>query len=933
MAELYAINEFGQSVWLNYLRRSFIESGELSDLLEAGVSGITSSPLIFEKAITDSSDYDQRLSELMRQGMPVMEMYQALVVDDIQRAADLLMPIFELTEGRDGYVTMELNPALAHDTTGTIAEARHVLAMVNRPNVMIEIPATQAGIAALETLTRDGVNTNATHIFSLATYEQVASAYLQGLSAYIDSHSVWRQTPASVVSFSLSRVDRAVDARLAAQGRPDMMGQAAIALARLIYFRFCERFSGPDWHKLEQKGAKVQKPKWTRTTPTSFRYLDTYYVEALIGPDTVCTVSPSGLNAFRDHGHASNQLGQGIEHAPAIVHDLEEMGIDLEALATDLQKQSLADFENYFQALVHSVADKRSRLEETWRRVVVQPGQYVAEAEQALEKFCEERVMCRIWAHDHTVWQDEPLEIRNRLGWLHIAGNMKEKLDALSAFVHEIHEDGFEQAVVLGMGGSSLAPELFAHVFGPWAGLNRPEAPRLALSVLDTTNPDAIRALENQLDLKRTLFIVASKSGGTVETLSAFKHFYNRLLSIDPAGAGQHFVAITDPGTPLVDMAEKCNFRQIFLNDPSIGGRYSALSYFGLAPAALAGVDLARLLDRAQAMVVNSHSCNCPQKGDNVAAQLGTFMGQMALLGRNKLTLTSSRRIAPFVNWVEQLVAESTGKEGRGILPVAGETLGPAHVYGDDRLFVHLRLDGDNSDDQAVRALADAGQPLVVHHLRDIYDLGGLFFVWEMATAIAGYFLKVNPFDQPDVESAKRLARQLMAESRSDGKIAAETFSEVTAGALEAFLETASPGDYIAFQAYVWPTAGTEDMLQELRMLARDRYSLATTMGFGPRYLHSTGQFHKGGPATGHFVQFVSTPSSDIPIPDEPGSPETQTTFGALMKYQAQGDAQALLNARRRIIRFRLSNDAERDLKQLLQAMKRRQKSGVLHVT
>lgn len=930
MAELYAINEFGQSVWLNYLRRSFIESGELSDLLEAGISGITASPLVFEKAITDSSDYDQRLSELMNQGMPVKEMYQALVVDDIQRAADLLMPIFELTEGRDGFVTMELDPALAHDTTGTIANARHVLAMVNRPNVMVEIPATQAGIAALRTLTRDGVNTNATHIFSLATYDQVANAYLQGLSAYIESHSVWRQTPASVASFSLNRIDHVVDARLASLGRRDLSGQAAIALAKLIYLHFCQRFSGPDWHKLEQKGAKAQKPKWTRTTPTSFRYLDTYYIEALIGPDTVCTVSPSGLNAFRHHGYASNQLSQDIERAQTIVHDLEEMGIDLEALAADLQSQSLADFEQYFQAFVNSVSSRRSRLEETWRRVIVHPGQFESEGDRALESFCEERVMCRIWSHDYTLWQKEPHEIMNRLGWLHIVEKMKENLASLTTFAEEIRQDGFEQAVVLGMGGSSLAPELFAEIFGPWAQLHRPETPHLALSVLDTTNPDAIRSLEKRLDLKHTLFLVASKSGRTVETLSAFKHFYEQLLTLDPDGAGQHFVAITDPGTPLVDLAEQCNFRELFLNDPSIGGRYSALSYFGLAPAALVGVDLAKLLDRAQGMVVNSHSCNCPRKGDNVAAQLGTFMGQLSLLGRDKLTLISSRRIAPFVNWAEQLVAESTGKKGQGILPVVGETLGPADTYGDDRLFVHLRLGGDSSNDQAVRALTDAGQPVIVLQLRDIYDLGGLFFVWEMATTIAGYFLGVNPFDLPDVESAKRLARHLMSESRPDGRATATAFSEMTAGALDEFLATAGPGDYIALQAYAWPTAGIENLLQELRMLLRDRYRLATTMGFGPRYLHSTGQFHKGGPDTGYFVQFVSTPSSDIPIPDEPGSQEAQTTFGALMRFQAQGDAQALLNARRRIIRFRLSSDAQDDLKRLLEEMKYEETSSLL---
>jgi transaldolase/glucose-6-phosphate isomerase len=927
MAELYAINELGQSVWLNYLRRSFIESGELRGVLEAGVSGITATPLIFEKAITDSSDYDQRLANLVRQGMPVKEMYRALVVDDIQRAADLLMPIFELTEGRDGFVTMELDPALAHNTTGTIAEARHLQAIVNRPNVMMEIPATRAGIAALEALTRDGVNTNATHIFSLATYDRVAEAYRNGLAAYIDSHSVWRQTPASVASFSLSRVDHLVDARLSSLGRRDLMGKAAIALAKVIYVHFCHRFSGPEWHKLERKGAKVQRPKWSRTTPSTFRYFDTYYLEALIGPDTVCTVSPAGLNAFRDHGRATSQLSQHIEGAQRALSDLEEAGIDLESLAAELQHQSLSDFDRYHQALVRSVSGKRGQLEEQWHRIVCHPARFEPKTERALQNFCEERVMCRIWAHDHTVWRDDPQEIVNRLGWLHIVDLMQENVADLASFVDYARKDGFEQAVVLGMGGSSLAPNLFAETFGPWARLSQPESPPLALSVLDTSDPDAIRALEARLDLERTLFIVASKSGGTVETLSAFKYFYNRFQVVGLDSPGRHFVAITDLGTTLVDLAEQYSFRATFLNDPTIGGRYSALSFFGLLPAALAGVDLALLLDRAQGMVVNSHSCNCPMKGDNLPAQLGVLMGQMALLGRNKLTLVTSRPIQSFANWVEQLVAESTGKEGKGILPVAGETLGPPEVYGDDRLFVHLRLDQDSSDDDAIQALVDAGQPVVVLHLRDTYDLGAMFFAWEVATAIAGHFLSINPFDQPDVESAKRLARQLLDRSGHDGRSA--PFAELTTEILDDFLATAGPGDYIALQAYVPPADGMDAVLQDLRLLLRDHYRLATTVGYGPRYLHSTGQLHKGGPAGGHFIQFVSEPAADLAIPDHAGSPEARTTFGALKKAQAQGDAQALLNARRKIIRFEVGSDAEDDLRRFLEALRVRQRAAL----
>ncbi len=929
MADLYAVNEFGQSLWLNYLRRAFIDSGQLREALESGVSGLTSTPIIFEKAITDSSDYDQLLSELVGQGMPVMEIYQALVVDDTQRAADMLMPIFELTDGKDGFVSIELNPALAFDTVGTVAESRHLLAMVNRPNVMVEIPATQAGIAAIEALARDGVNVNATHIFSLATYDLVAESYLKGLESYIASHSVWRQTPASVASISISRIDDFVDEQLLQLGRQDLLGKAAIALAKAIYLRFCERFSGPDWHNLEHKGAKVQRPKWTRTMPRNFRYFDTYYVEALIGPDTVCTLSPATLNAFRDHGRITDRLTRDIDQSAVILSTLDELGIDLDSLATELQRRSLADFERYFKALINSVSDKRGRLEDTWRRMVVRPGKYEQAVDRSLERFCDDRIMCRIWAHDHTVWQSIPNEVVNRLGWLHIIDTMHENLNRLSDFTRQVTGAGFERAVLLGTGGSSLAPELYAQVFTPWAELYRPEAPQLVLSVLDTTDPDAIRSLEHGLDLDHTLFIVASKSGRTVETLSAFKHFYNRLQAAGITDPGQHFVAITDPGTPLVDTAEKFGFRETFLNDPAIGGRYSALSYFGLTPAALIGVDLDLLLDRALSMEVNSHGCNCAVKGDNVAAQLGTLMGELALRGRDKLTLVTSPPIAAFGNWVEQLVAESSGKDGKGILPVVGEPLVSPSFYGADRFFVQMRLSGDSRNDRAIQTLAEAGYPLVVIHLRDVYDLGGLFFTWEMATAVASHFLGINPFDQPNVEEAKRLAHQIMDSGRPTVSQPALDLIQPSVAALEAFLVKAKPGDYVAIQAYVWPARGAEDTLQALRLALRDRYNLAVTLGFGPSYLHSTGQFHKGGPRNGHFIQFVSTSLSDVPIPDEAGRPDASITFDTLKSAQAQGDALALLNARQPVIRFQLENDDEKEIRQMIDELRASVSSSV----
>lgn len=922
MSNIVAINELGQSVWLNYLRRAYIQSGELREALEAGISGITSTPIIFEKAITDSADYDKLLGDLVTQGMPVKEIYQALVVDDIQRAADVLHPIYEISEGRDGYVTVELNPALADDAVGTIAEARHVQALVNRSNMMVEIPATEAGLSAIETLTSDGVNVNATHIFSMETYEKVAKAYISGIDEYINTHSVWRQMPASVASISLSRIDTKVDAILS-QIAPELPpGRAAISLAKILYRRFCEIFSGPTWQRLENRGAPVQRPKWTRTTPRDFRYQDTYYVEALIGPDTVTTVSPVTFNAIRNHGRVEESLTKDMDEADAHLQTLAELGIDLNVLGQELQADSLVAFNKYYQALIQSVTKRRDELEQEWHRMIPHVAQYEPAVDKALEDLYLNQIIRRIWSHDYTVWKPEPTEITNRLGWLHIVETMQENLDRLASFAKDVLEDGMESAVVLGMGGSSLAPELYAKTFGPWVKLTRPDQPTIEVSVLDTTDPEAILDLRGRLKLNKTLFIVASKSGSTVETLSTFRYFYNQVLEeVGQTEVGQHFVCITDPGTGLVDIAENYRFREIFLNDPNIGGRYSALSYFGLVPAALVGLDLEILLNRAMAMAANASSCNIPPEGDNVAAQLGTILGELAKDGRDKLTIITSPPINSFGDWAEQLIAESTGKDGTGILPIVGESLGTPGVYGDDRLFIYLRLDGNDTHDRDIEVLSDAGLPVVIMNLKDIYDLGGMFFTWEMATAVAGYHLGIQPFNQPNVEAAKKVAKLMVAEYEDTGQLPAGKSEEPTVDILEAFLNRAGSGDYVTIQAYLQPTAKTDKALQLLRMTIRDQYHLATTVGYGPRYLHSTGQLHKGDRGNGLFIQFGTDSTNDVPIPDVAGQPDSQLSFGVFKTAQMLGDGQALEEAKRRLIRMDLGKDVVGALNRLAGGM------------
>jgi glucose-6-phosphate isomerase len=577
-----------------------------------------------------------------------------------------------------------------------------------------------------------------------------------------------------------------------------------------------------------------------------------------------------------------------------------------------------------------STENKKERLPAQGETLSVRLGAYDALVQAGMAKLDDDDVIGRIWAGDHTVWKPYPAEIANRLGWLRIADAMQSHLEQINEFSDSVRQEGFTHALLLGMGGSSLAPEVFSRMFGSKDGF-------LHLSVLDSTDPDAVRGhAEGLVDLRQTLFIVSSKSGGTIEPLSFFKYIYNRVLdALGPEEAGRHFVAITDPGSSLLDLAAQYRFRTSFLNDPNIGGRYSALSHFGLVPAALIGVDLPTLLDRAQIAACNAGGCDAPVQGSNAAARLGVILGELAKVGRDKVTFVASGELESFGDWLEQLIAESTGKEGRGILPVVGETLGDWRSYGNDRVFVHLRMEENETNDAALQTLADHGHPLITLHLRDRYDLGGQFFIWEMATAVAGACLGINPFDQPDVEAAKVLARQMAAAFLSEGRMPELTpvvdnlgirvFGDIEATtpeeALNRFLARAPGGAYIALQAYLRPDAKTDQALRELRTALRDRFGKATTVGYGPRFLHSTGQMHKGDAGKGLFVQLTADAKQDVGIPDEAGAPETSMTFGILKEAQALGDRQALLEGGRQVLRFHLGANVIGGLQRLKEGL------------
>ncbi len=557
-------------------------------------------------------------------------------------------------------------------------------------------------------------------------------------------------------------------------------------------------------------------------------------------------------------------------------------------------------------------------------KMTLRPESCRAVADEVRRALRENRIVVRIRQKDHTLWNPEPKEIANRLGWLESPRAMMRRLSEIEEVVAGIRADGYTFALLLGMGGSSLAPEVFRRVFGVADGF--PD-----LDVLDSTDPGAVLDHAGRLDLKRTLFIVSTKSGGTVETFSFLRYFYN--LATENLGveeAGRHFIAITDPGSALAEVAATRRFRHTFLNDPDIGGRYSALSFFGLFPAALIGMDVKRLLGRAAAEMEGEFSRGGAE--ERGGAFLGALLGELAKRGRDKLTFFFSPEIAAFGDWIEQLIAESTGKEGKGILPVVGEPLGPTDVYGNDRVFVSLRIGDDRTGEEGLRTLAAAGHPIIDLWMVDLYDLGGQCFFWEMATVAAGWQLAINPFDQPDVEAAKVLARRMIAEYREKGAMPEETpalkapgisvYGDVTSGtpgaALAEFMGQAGPGAYAAIQAYLRPCPETGEALARLRLRLRERFRIAVTVGYGPRFLHSTGQLHKGDGGRGLFIQMTADDPRDAPIPDELGHAASALSFVVLKAAQAFGDRQALLDAGRRVLRLHLHDDVSGSLDRLM---------------
>jgi transaldolase/glucose-6-phosphate isomerase len=947
MAEnpLRQLKQAGQSVWFDYIRRWEMVSGHLKHLIaDDGLSGVTSNPSIFEKAIAGSKDYDEVIQKLAYEGRESAQIFETLAVEDIQMAADLFLPTYHATDARDGYVSIEVSPTLAHDTIGTIEEARRLHRAVDRPNVLVKVPGTVEGLPATQQLLGEGININITLLFAIERYEEVANAYIAALEKLAGESKPLKRV-ASVASFFVSRIDTLVDQQLDARLRDAktdaererisaLFGKAAIANAKLAYQRFKEIFAGPRFQLLAQKGARVQRMLWASTSTKNPKYRDILYAEELIGPDTVDTMPASTLDAFRDHGRVRTTIEEGLAESRQVMAQLAKFGIDMAAVTRKLEEQGVGAFAKDYQKLLNSIAEKRAQVLASPPKASAVPeaGSLQSAVDATLNRLVEQKFPQRLWDRDPSLWKNDPAHqgvIRNALGWLRVSHAMLGHLEGLLSFVQGVKSEGFTHAVVLGMGGSSLCPDVCRATFGTAPGF-------LQLHVLDSTVPASVAQIEKSVDLAHTLFLVSSKSGETVEPNSFFKYFYERVRALKGERAGENFVAITDPGTALEKLASEKKFRCVFPGVPDIGGRYSALSNFGMAPAALAGVDVQTLLERAELMAHASGAC-VPAK-ENPGMVLGATLAEAARRGRDKITFVISSGIESFADWVEQLIAESTGKEGKGLLPVAGESLGEPGVYGKDRLFVHLKLESEaeGSVEQAFDALETAGHPVIRIRLHDKLDLGQEFFRWEMATATMGALLGIDPFEQPNVGESKVNTKNLLEEHRAWGifsepdpllefdglkfyavgrtrahlaKLGAAGKSPE--GVLAAFMNQARPGDYVALTAYLEPSAENTAALQSVRVRLRDSLRLATTLGYGPRFLHSTGQLHKGGANNGLFIQITADDAQDLPIPGEPYS------FSILKQAQALGDWCSLDSKQRRVIRLHLGKDVPAQLTRL----------------
>ncbi len=909
-----ALKQAGQSIWYDNIERGMLVDGELARMIKSGeVYGVTSNPSIFEKSISSSAAYDDILQSMAWAGLSKEQIYLELVREDIQAAADLFVPVYEATGGIDGMVSVEINPLLAYDTEKSIEDGRALWAQMNRKNVMIKVPATKAGLPVIETLISEGINVNATLIFSIPRYMEVMEAYFLGLEKRL-ANNLPIDHVTSVASFFVSRIDTLVDSRLAEYGAANpqasdqvaaLTGKIAIDNARLAYQEFLKFFASERFENLKQYGAKVQRPLWASTGTKNKAYSDTLYVDELVAPNSVNTIPPATLSAFLDHGATDLRIEQDLERARKDFDMLLKFGFDYNHIAQELEDDGVEKFKQAYISLLETIETKRA----FFKAELAALGDAV---HAALKKAADEVYVGSLFDHEPSFWTSDQAghdEIRERLGWLSLPGQQFPIIDELSALKEKLLSEGYEHALVLGMGGSSLAPEVMSQAIAPVGGKG------LKLQIIDTTSPDEIAFRVRGVDLRKTLFIVSSKSGGTTETMSAMKYFWAELEKIEPENVGKHFVAITDPNTSLQDLAYRKGFRKVFNARPDVGGRYSVFTHFGLVPAAVMGIDLPKLLGQGNASDLQSRK-NVPYPA-NPNLMLGLVLGEAAKRGKDKLTFIAEGFAGSLVPWLEQLIAESSGKEGKGILPIENEPVLVGRNYPEDRIFVYFKTAGSKAG--LVDELKQAGHIVITMAIPEPYALGKEFYRWEYATAIACAVLQVNAFDQPNVQLSKTITKDVINAYQKSGKLEDgepiwENDQAIVYGfrneealkesdlesLLLAYARSVPEKGYVVLSGFIPRLEENFEFLQALRGRILNAVNKATTLGFGPRFLHSTGQLHKGGLAGGLFIHFTKDAELDFEIPGEGMS------FGTLQRAQALGDLQALAQKERAAIKVHL---------------------------
>ncbi|MGD0141766.1 MAG: bifunctional transaldolase/phosoglucose isomerase [Rhizomicrobium sp.] len=938
MNPLKELEKYGQSIWLDYLSRELLRSSDFNQaIVRDGLKGMTSNPSIFEKAISHGEEYDEDIKVYVERGEDVGAIFRHLAVRDIQDSADAFKPVYDATKRGDGFISMEVSPYLAKDTAATIAEARSLWDEVHRENLMIKVPGTEQGIPAIRDLIGRGINVNVTLLFARSMYVKVAEAYLAGLESLDPKADLSRV--ASVASFFVSRIDTKADAAIddklkgnagtGYDGLAALRGKVAVANAKLAYQQYKTIFSGPRWDRLAARGARPQRLLWASTGTKNKAYSDILYVESLIGADTVNTMPPETMDAYRDHGKPAATLETNLDDARRVLAELEACGISLDRITDELVEDGVQQFSKAADKLYIALAQKRAKLLGgsllNLRVALGQEAEKIVQDE--LDIWTDQGNVRRLWAGDASLWTGA--DEAKWLGWLDIAARERADLAGLRDFAKDVQQQKLSDVVLLGMGGSSLGADVVGLTFGRREGWP-------ALHVLDSTDPDQIRAVQTAICIPTTMFLVSSKSGTTLEPNILKDYFYKLVADERGAEAGKQFAAITDPGSELEKVANQYGFAHQFFGDPAIGGRFSVLSKFGLVAAAAIGLDVKRLLAETQRMVTSCRDMVPPAA--NPGIRLGVTLGALATkCGRDKITIIASPALASIGAWLEQLIAESTGKLGKGLVPVDGEPLGDPRAYGKDRVFVHVHLAGCEDQVAQFRALEEQGHPVIYITVEDSYQLGQIFFLWEMAIAAAGAVIGINPFDQPDVEASKNKTRELTKQYEANGALpkdapafrrdgiavygeARDRESLLKARTLDDALRfhfgRIGAGDYFALLAYIENSDAHHAVLQVMRMKIRNSKQVATCLGFGPRYLHSTGQAYKGGPNSGVFLTITCDHSQDLAIPG------LKASFGTVEISQALGDFAVLAERGRRALRVHLT-DLESGLSALGEAIDR----------